>query len=82
MVPNKVLKLHWLKEPKYTPTLIRGRTFLEAGYIYAPYIPMISEPTSVDNGFTPSRSLESRYATKVVNNSYYGVIDSYPYGTQ
>jgi len=48
----------------------KGTTFLEPGYIYAPYIPMIVEPEE----FRPRRSLVSRYATKTVNNNFYGTI--------
>ena len=48
----------------------KGTTFLESGYVYAPYVPMIIEPEP----FQPRRSISSRYATKMVNNSFYGTI--------
>ncbi|MDB4326255.1 hypothetical protein N9966_00420 [bacterium] len=48
----------------------KTQTFLEAGYVYAPYVPMI-DPSE----FKPKRSLMSRYAQRVVNNSFYGIIE-------
>jgi hypothetical protein len=73
MVPNKVLKVHWLKEPEYP--IIRGESFLEAGYIYAPYIPITTTQTIYDsNDFTPSESIMSRYSRRVVDNRFYGTI--------
>jgi len=47
----------------------RGSQTFEAGYIYAPYIPMVLE-----GEFEPRRGLASRYATKVVNSDFYGRI--------
>jgi hypothetical protein len=73
MVPYKVLKSHWLVEPD-TPTLFRGQSFMEVGYVYAPYIP-IQRPTQSSGTIQPKRSISTRYATTVVNNSYYGVVD-------
>jgi hypothetical protein len=54
---------------------IKGQTFLEAGYIYAPYIPLQLEATVYDpNDFQPTTGVMSRYATTVVNNRFYGHI--------
>jgi hypothetical protein len=47
----------------------KGTSFIEAGYIFAPYIPMVLE-----GEFEPRRSLASRYATKVVNSDFYSRI--------
>lgn len=69
MIPKKVLKVHWLKGPEY-PT-IRGEQLLEPGLIWVPYIPVFEESEE----FRPRRSIKSRYATKVVNNSFYGVVN-------
>ncbi len=53
----------------------KGVKSLDAGYIYAPYIPMTIESTVYDpNDFQPSREVMSRYATTVVNNRFYGHI--------
>jgi len=48
----------------------RGSQTFEPGYIYAPYIPMMD----LESTFEPRRGLASRYATKMINNSYYGTI--------
>jgi len=67
------------KDP-YLPTNIvllghKGNTFLEAGYIYAPYIPLQLTQTITDlNDFTPRKGIMTRYAKKMVNNRFYGVV--------
>jgi hypothetical protein len=67
------------KDP-YLPAQIvlighKGSTFLEAGYIYAPYIPLQLTQTIYDpNDFTPRKGIMTRYAKKMVNNRFYGVI--------
>ena len=53
----------------------KGDTFLEAGYVYAPYIPLQLTQTIYDpNDFTPRKGIMTRYAKKMVNNRFYGVI--------
>lgn len=53
----------------------RGNTFLEAGYVYAPYIPLQLTNTIYDaNDFTPRKGIMTRYAKKMINNRFYGVI--------
>lgn len=53
----------------------RGNTFLEAGYVYAPYIPLQLTQTIYDaNDFTPRKGIMTRYAKKMINNRFYGVI--------
>ena len=53
----------------------KGNTFLEAGYIYAPYIPLQLTQTITDpNDFTPRKGIMTRYAKKMVNNRFYAVI--------
>ena len=53
----------------------KGNTFLEAGYIYAPYIPLQLTQTIYDpQDFTPRKGIMTRYAKKMVNNRFYGVI--------
>jgi hypothetical protein len=67
------------KDP-YLPAQIvllghKGNTFLEAGYIYAPYIPLQLTQTIYDpNDFTPRKGIMTRYAKKMVNNRFYGVV--------
>jgi len=49
---------------------------LDAGYVYAPYVPLQLTPTMY-NPFTmtPIKGIMTRYAKKMVNNRYFGIID-------
>jgi hypothetical protein len=48
---------------------------LDAGYIYAPYVPLQLTPTMYNPfNMTPIKGIMTRYAKKMVNNRYYGVI--------
>ena len=52
-----------------------GKSLLETGYIYAPYIPMALTPTMYNPfNFAPVKGITTRYAKKLVNNRYYGAI--------
>lgn len=50
-----------------------GKSMLDTGYIYAPYVPMQLTPTMTNpyNG-APIKLIATRYAKKIVNNRYYG----------
>ena len=53
----------------------RGNQFLEAGAVFAPYIPLIMTPLVYDpNTFTPRKGLLTRYAKKVVRPEFYAKI--------
>ena len=53
----------------------KGKSLLDTGYIYAPYIPMQLTPTMYNPfNFAPVTGIITRYAKKVVNNRYYGHI--------
>jgi hypothetical protein len=53
----------------------RGNQFLEAGAVFAPYIPLIMTPLVYDpDTFTPRKGLLTRYAKKVVRPEFYGKI--------
>jgi hypothetical protein len=53
----------------------KGASFMEAGYVYAPYIPFQLTPTIQDpDDFTPRKGIMTRYAKKCVNNRYFGLI--------
>ena len=61
--PNKVLIGH------------KGKSLLDAGYIYAPYVPLQLTPTMYNPfNMTPIKGIMTRYAKKMVNNRYFGVI--------
>lgn len=50
-----------------------GKSLLDTGYIYAPYVPMALTPTIVNPfSFAPIKGIITRYAKKLVNNRYYG----------
>ena len=54
---------------------LKGNSFLDAGYVYAPYIPLQVTPTFLDpNDFTFRKGVRTRYATRMLRNEYYGVI--------
>jgi hypothetical protein len=53
----------------------RGTQFLEAGAVFAPYVPLIMTPMVYDpTTFTPRKGLLTRYAKKMLRPEYYGVI--------
>jgi len=49
----------------------KGSSFLEAGYVYAPYIPLYSTPTIVLDDFLGRKGLATSYGKKVVNPRFY-----------
>ena len=52
-----------------------GKSLLDTGYIYAPYVPMALTPTMYNPfNFAPVKGIVTRYAKKLVNNRYYGHI--------
>jgi hypothetical protein len=67
------------KNPYMTENTIllgfRGTQFLEAGAVFAPYIPLIMTPLIYDpNTFTPRKGLMTRYAKKMLRPEFYGKI--------
>ena len=70
MEPKKVLARHsFLKG--LAPVMLghKAHLCLETGIIYAPYIPLF-----VEEDFRPRQRIVSRYARKIVNNSFYGIV--------
>lgn len=54
----------------------KGKSLLDAGYVYAPYVPLQLTPTMYNPfNFTPIKGIMTRYAKKMVNNRYFGVIN-------
>ncbi|MBW1971246.1 MAG: hypothetical protein JRI44_00185 [Deltaproteobacteria bacterium] len=52
-----------------------GNSWLETGFVYAPYIPLYTTPLLIDaDDFTPRRGILSRYATKVINAGCYATV--------
>lgn len=56
----------------------KGSSVLDAGYFYAPYIPLLSTPTVLDpNSYTPSKGIMTRYGKKLIEDGglYYAVVN-------
>jgi hypothetical protein len=54
---------------------LKGANFLDAGYVYAPYIPLQVTPTFLDpDDFTFRKGLRTRYAKKMLRPEYYGAV--------
>jgi len=54
----------------------KGKSLLDAGYVYAPYVPLQLTPTMYNPfNMTPIKGIMTRYAKKMVNNRYFGVIN-------
>ena len=53
----------------------KGGSYLETGYVYAPYVPLIVTPTIFEpDDFTPRKGVMTRYGKKMVRNDFYGTI--------
>lgn len=53
----------------------KGGSFLETGFVYAPYVPLIVTPTIyAPEDFTPRKGVMTRYAKKMVRSDFYGSV--------
>jgi len=53
----------------------KGKSLLDTGYIYAPYVPLQLTPTLQNPfNFAPTKGIMTRYAKKMVNNRFYGTL--------
>jgi hypothetical protein len=53
----------------------RGGSFLESGYVYAPYVPLQVTPTIFGvEDFVPRKGVMTRYAKKMVRPDMYGLV--------
>tara|TARA_R110002124_G_scaffold158613_2_gene325741 strand:- start:5023 stop:6795 length:1773 start_codon:yes stop_codon:yes gene_type:complete len=53
----------------------RGGSFLESGYVYAPYVPLQVTPTIFGiEDFVPRKGVMTRYAKKMVRPDMYGIV--------
>ncbi len=53
----------------------RGPVFMDAGYAYAPYIPLQVTPTFLDpNDFQFKKGMRTRYAKKLVDANFFGKV--------
>jgi hypothetical protein len=49
----------------------RGESFMDTGYIYAPWIPLYTTPTVYLDDFVGRKGLLTQYAKKIVNGLFY-----------
>lgn len=63
------------KDPFYNDNFFmmgyKGMSFLEAGYVYAPYIPLYTTPTIVLDDFVGKKGLATQYGKKAINPLFY-----------
>ena len=53
----------------------RGASFLESGYVYAPYVPLQTTPTIFGpEDFVPRKGVMTRYGKKMVRPDMYGLV--------
>jgi hypothetical protein len=74
-------KIKLYKDPLFPNCKIlmgfKGSSVLDAGFFYAPYIPLLSTPTVLDpNSFTPNKGIMTRYGKKLIEDGglYYATI--------
>jgi hypothetical protein len=48
----------------------KGNSFLDAGYVFAPYIPLFTTPTYMFADFVGTKGMMTRYGKKIVNNRF------------
>ena len=54
---------------------LKGASYLDAGYVFAPHVPLEVTPTFQDpETFENKKGLKSRFATKMLRSEYYGVL--------
>jgi len=66
-------------DPYFTRNLVlvgrKGSSFLESGYVYAPYVPLQVTPTIFGTeDFVPRKGVMTRYAKKMVRPDMYGLV--------
>jgi hypothetical protein len=53
----------------------KGGSFLESGFVYAPYVPLLVTPTIFGvEDFTPRKGVMTRYAKQMIRPEFYGTI--------
>ena len=72
-------KFDVMVDPYFPRSLIlvgrRGASFLESGYVYAPYVPLQTTPTIFGvEDFVPRKGVMTRYAKKMVRPDMYGLV--------
>jgi hypothetical protein len=54
---------------------LKGPSFLDSGFVYAPYVPLQMTPTFLDpSDFSYKKGMRTRYAKKLVRPEFYGKV--------
>ena len=70
----KVYKHPWFTANKMLMGY-KGVSWIETGYVYAPYIPLYTTPLIIDpNDLTPRRGVMTRFAKKMVKSGFFGTV--------
>jgi len=76
-----VLNKRWTvyKDPYFTRDKLllglKGASFLDSGYVYAPYVPLQVTPTFYDPAdFSLKKGLRTRYSKKLVYEEFFGMV--------
>jgi len=72
-------KFDVIVDPYFPRTVLlvgrKGNSFLESGYVYAPYVPLQTTPTIFGpEDFVPRKGVMTRYAKKMVRPDMYGLV--------
>ena len=72
-------KLDVYADPSFPRNVVlvgrRGNSFLESGYVYAPYVPLQVTPTIFGvEDFVPRKGVMTRYAKQMVRADMYGLV--------
>ena len=78
-VGNLTKKFDVYVDPYFPRNLVlvgrKGNSFLESGYVYAPYVPLQVTPTIFGTeDFVPRKGVMTRYAKKMVRPDMYGLV--------
>jgi hypothetical protein len=53
----------------------KGGSYLDSGYVYSPYVPLIVTPTIFrPEDFAPTKGVMTRYAKKMVRSDFFGTV--------
>jgi hypothetical protein len=74
-----LLAVSFIVDPYFPRNVVlvgrKGSSFLESGYVYAPYVPLQTTPTIFGvEDFVPRKGVMTRYAKKMVRPDMYGLV--------
>lgn len=69
---NLLIEKSWESLEKVFNKFKTQRIYFDAGYVYAPYIPITNLPVELPEVFAADRSIRSKYALNPLNRNYYG----------